>query len=68
MSDFQAKQEISINAPPETVFGIVCDFARHKELAGRGELVNVRKLTEGPIGLGSMIEADESVQMGDNTI
>ena len=68
MSDFQAKREISINAPPETVFGIICDFARHKELAGLGELVNVRKLTDGPVGLGSMIEASESVQMGGQVI
>ena len=68
MSDFQANREISINAPPETVFGIISDFARHKELAGLGELVNVRKLTEGPVGLGSMIEASESVHMGDQVI
>ena len=68
MSDFQTTPEISINAPPETAFGIISDFTRHKELAGLGELVNVQTLTEGPIGLGSIIEADESVQMGDNTI
>jgi len=68
MSDFQAYREISINAPPEAVFGIISDFARHKELAGLGELVNVRKLTEGPVGLGSMIESNESVHMGDQVI
>ena len=43
-------------------------ISHDKELAGLGELVNVRILTEGPIGLGSMIEADESVQMRENTI
>ena len=68
MSDFQANREISINASPETVFGIISDFTLHKELAGLRELVNVRVLTEGSIGLGSMIEVDEAVQMGDNTI
>ncbi|MEE9248805.1 MAG: SRPBCC family protein [Dehalococcoidia bacterium] len=68
MSDFHTVREISINAPLETVFGIISDFARHKELAGRGELVNIRMLTEGPIDFGSIIEADESVQLGDNTI
>lgn len=68
MSDFQSTQEISINASPETVFGIVSDFARHREFAGLKELVNVRNLTEGPIGLGSIIEVDEAVQMGPNTI
>lgn len=68
MSDFQTTQEISINASPETVFGIISDFARHKEFAGLKELLNVRNLTEGPIGLGSIIEVDEAVQMGPNTI
>ena len=68
MSDFQTTQEISINASPETVFGIISDFARHKEFAGLNELLNVRNLTEGPIGLGSIIEVDEAVQMGPNTI
>ena len=56
MSDFQAIQEISINASPETVFGIISDFTRHKDLAGLREIVNVRVLTEGSIALGSMIE------------
>jgi hypothetical protein len=42
MSDFQASQKMSINASPETVFGIITDFTRHKELAGLGELVDVR--------------------------
>ena len=68
MSDFQTSQEISINASRETVFGIISDFTRHKEIAGLEELVNVRIKTAGPIGLGSMIEADEAVQMGDNII
>ena len=68
MSDFQTTQEISINASPETVFGIISDFAQHKEFAGLKELVNVRNLTQGPIGLGSIIEVDEAVQMGPNTI
>ena len=68
MSDFQANREITVNASPETVFGIISDFGRHRDLAGLSELVNVQKRTEGPIGLGSMIEANEAVQMGDQTI
>ena len=68
MSDFEASQEISINASPETVFGLISDFTKHKEFAGLEELVNVRVGPSGPIGLGSTIEADEAVQMGDNTI
>ena len=68
MSDFQASHEISINASPEVVFGLISDFTRHKEFAGLEELVNIRVETPGPIGLGSTIEADEAVQMGENTI
>ena len=68
MSDFEASQEISINASPDTVFGLISDFARHKEFSGLAELVDVRIKTAGPIGLGSTIEADEAVQMGDNKI
>ena len=65
MSDFEHSQEIVIKASPEAVFKIVSDFTRHKELAGSGELVNVRMLTHGEVGLGTMIEADESISMGD---
>ena len=63
--DFHSKTEAPINAPPEAVFDILSDLERHKELAGSGELVQVRKLTEGATGLGSMLEADESIHMGD---
>ena len=41
------------------------DLTRHKQLAGSGELVDVRKVTSGPIGLGSVFEANESIQLGD---
>ncbi len=68
MADYQHSKEIVINASPEAVFGIVSDLTRHKELAGSGELVKVRKLTEGPCCLGSMIEADEHIELGDQVM
>ena len=68
MSDFECRLETVVNASPEAVFGIVSDLTRHKELAGSGELVKVRKLTEGPTGLGSMIEADERIELGDQVM
>ena len=68
MIDLHATKEAVINASPQAVFDIVSDLARHKELAGSGELVNVRKLTEGPVGLGSMIEADEHIELGDQVM
>ncbi len=68
MADYQHSKEIVINASPEAVFGIVSDLTRHKELAGSGELVKVRQLTSGPTGLGSMIEADEHIMLGDQAM
>lgn len=44
MIDFHAKKETTINASPEAVFKIVSDLKGHKELAGSGELVDVRVL------------------------
>ena len=64
MADWQERKEIVINATPEAVFAAVEDFTNHHELAGSGEVLAVRKLTDGPIGLGSVIEADERVEVG----
>ena len=68
MIDFQASREAVISASPEKVFGIVSDLENHAELAGSGELQTVRKLTPGPVGFGTVIEADEKVRMGDQTM
>ncbi|HJN85752.1 MAG: SRPBCC family protein [Dehalococcoidia bacterium] len=65
MLDFHAIKETTINASPEAVFDVVSDLSRHRELAGSGELVNIRLLTPGPVGLGTMVEADESIHLGD---
>jgi hypothetical protein len=65
MIDFHAVKETKISASPEAVFDVVSDLNRHKELAGSEELVNIRMLTSGPVGLGTMIEADESIHLGD---
>ena len=68
MVDFHAVKEVVVNASPEAVFGIVSDFSKHRELAGSGELVNVRLLTQGPTDVGTTIEADESIGLGDQHI
>ena len=47
------------------MWDIVEDLAGHAELAGSGEVLKIRKLTEGPVSLGTMIEADEAIQLGD---
>ncbi len=68
MLDLQVRKETFIKAPAEVVFGIISDLTRHKDLAGSGELVEVRQLTKGPVGLGTMIEANEKITIGDQTM
>ena len=65
MIDFQSSNEISIKASPEAVFDIVSDLTRRDKLAGSGEVLRIRKLTEGPVGMGTLIEADEHIELGD---
>ena len=68
MIDFHSSKDISINASPETVFGLVGDLSKHQELHGSGEVKVVRPLTDGPTRLGSMIEADEAITLGGETM
>ena len=68
MIDFQARKEISIKAPPEVIFDIVSGLTRHSELAGSGEVLSIRKLTEGPVDLGTMIEAQEHIELGEEVM
>ena len=65
MVDFHAVKELVVNASPEAVFAVVSDFSKHRELAGSGELVEIRLLTQGPTDIGTTIEADESIDLGD---
>lgn len=60
---FQARKEALVNAPAQVIFDIVGDVSRHNELAGSGEVLRVRKLTEGPLGVGTRFEADEDIRM-----
>ena len=64
MIDFSSSKEITVKASPEAVFDVVGDLMRHQELAGSGEVLAIRKLTDGPTGFGSVIEADESINIG----
>lgn len=64
MIGYKAHKEITINRPPEAIFDIAGDIAQHHELAGSGEVLHIRKLTEGPIRVGTEFEADEDIPMG----
>ncbi len=65
---FRVSKDTTIDASPEAIFAVVSDLTRHKQLAGRGELADVRKVTPGPMGLGSVVEADESIQLGSRRV
>ena len=42
---FRVSKDTTVDASPEVIFAIVGDLTRHKQLAGRGELGDVRKVT-----------------------
>ncbi len=64
MLGFVCRRELLIVAPPQVVFDILADLSRHGTLAGSGEVLRIRKLTEGPVGVGTRFEADEDIRMG----
>ena len=68
MIDFQARKETFVNASPEAAFDIVADVANHNKLAGSGEVLTVRKLTDGPVGFGTVIEANEKLPVADQSM
>lgn len=57
---WQGTERIEIAGPPEAVWAVVSDVARHAQLAGSGEVKAVR--TKGPLAAGAMWEADEVVR------
>lgn len=59
---FTCTREAVINASPEKIFDTLADVERHAELAGSGEVLTVRKLTDGPVGVGTHFEADEDIR------
>ena len=59
---FTCTRETVLNAPQQNMFDVLCDVERHTELAGSSEVKVVRKLTDGPVGLGTRWEADEDIR------
>jgi hypothetical protein len=57
---WQGTERIEIAAPPEGIWTIVADVARHRELSGSGEIKVIR--VDGPIAVGATWEADESIK------
>ena len=57
------RKQTGVQASPREVFDLVSDLSRHAELAGSGEVQRVRKLTEGPVSVGTRFEADEDIPL-----
>jgi hypothetical protein len=68
MLGFSNREEMTMNATPETIFAIVSDLSSHATLAGSGEVNAVRRVDNGPLGIGATFEADEEIRaMGRTT-
>ena len=65
MADFYYSTEATIQAPAQSLFDIVANFAEHSKLAGSEEVLSIRQVTSGPVGFGTMYEADERVRVGE---
>lgn len=58
---WEGSERIEIAAPPEAVWAIVTDVARHPEIAGSGEVRAIRM--SGPVEAGATWEADEAIKV-----
>lgn len=63
MLGFQHREETVVDATPDAVFAIVADLSGHAELAGSGEVKALRRVDDGPLGVGATFEADEEIRM-----
>src|SRR5438093_6605861 len=63
MLGFNNREETSVNATPEAVFAVVSDLSDHAALAGSGEVKSLRRVGDGPLGVGAKFEADEEIRV-----
>ena len=68
MIDCQARRELVVDSSPEALFDIVADVKNHHKLAGSGEVQSIRKVTEGPVGVGTVMEANEKLPVADQSM
>ena len=67
MLDFAYSTEATINASPQKIFDIVSNLSGHAELAGSGELNKVTQRPAGPVQIGTILAAEETVKMADGS-
>ena len=58
---YSTTREITIAATPAKLFELIADLERHTEWSGSGEVLKIRKITEGPVRVGTKFEADENI-------
>ena len=63
MLGFRNREVATLKASPEAVFALVSDLSGHAELAGSGEVKSLRRIGDGPLGVGAKFEADEEIRM-----
>ena len=63
MLGFQHREEVTVHASPQSVFAIVSDVAGHPKLAGSGEVKTLRRVDDGPVGVGAKFEAEEEIRV-----
>ncbi len=68
MADWQHSTEATIQASAQSLFDTVADFAGHPTLAGSDEVMSISLVTSGPVGFGTVYEAQEKVRMGEDTM
>ena len=68
MADYHYSTEATIQASPQSLFDKVADFAGHSRLAGSDEVVSISVVGSGPVGFGTVYEAQEKVRMGEDSM
>ncbi len=68
MADWQHSTEATIQASAQSLFDTVANFAGHPTLAGSDEVMSISLVTSGPVGFGTVYEAQEKVRMGEDTM
>ena len=68
MADYNYSTEATIPASAQSLFDIVANFAGHSQLAGSEEVRSISLVGGGPVGFGTVYEAQENVRMGEDSM
>ena len=68
MADWQHSTEATIPASAQSLFDTVADFPGHTKLAGSDEVMSISLVGSGPVGFGTVYEAQEKVRMGEDSM